>query len=368
MLMVGTLLGVIMKHMSLKNPRAILISDIHYNINTLSLADAALKQAVTKANDFEIPLIIAGDLHDTKANIRGECINAIRNTLKSLHRVQRYEKYETAPNCYILRGNHDAINEKSKEHSLNFLEDLAYIIGKPGFSNDLGAINGKSIHLIPYHHDPKELKKYLKTVDKGSCLIMHQGLEGSSAGDYIQDKSAISRDSLSSFTVLSGHYHTRQSVSLPENGMFTYIGNPYTLFYSEATDPEKGFQILYANGSTEFIPTNLRKHIVVDISVNELLEFHHHIDVKEDDLLWVKIRGPKEQLMKHNRNSVSSHLNLLYTNWKLDFIPIDKKVEIFKKSLNMSQFDILDSIIGSLSDTSNERKERLKELWKRKFK
>ena len=52
-----------------RSPIAVLISDIHYNINTLPVADAALRQAIAKANELDVVLIVTGDLHDTKANL-----------------------------------------------------------------------------------------------------------------------------------------------------------------------------------------------------------------------------------------------------------------------------------------------------------
>ena len=66
------------------NPVAILISDVHYNINTLKLADAAMQMAIDEANKLSVPLIVAGDLHDTKANLRGECVNAMLSTFSKL--------------------------------------------------------------------------------------------------------------------------------------------------------------------------------------------------------------------------------------------------------------------------------------------
>ena len=78
------------------NPRAVLISDVHYNLQTLPLADAAMRQAIQKANELQVPLIVAGDLHDTKANLRGECINAMLETFNTCEQ-----------DIYFLIGNHD---------------------------------------------------------------------------------------------------------------------------------------------------------------------------------------------------------------------------------------------------------------------
>ena len=43
--------------------KAVIINDIHYNLKTLPLADAALRQSINKANELKIPLIIAGDFN-----------------------------------------------------------------------------------------------------------------------------------------------------------------------------------------------------------------------------------------------------------------------------------------------------------------
>lgn len=342
-------------------PIAVLISDVHYNVHMLKLADAAMRMAINKANELQVPLIVAGDLHDTKANLRGECVNAMRATFK-----------QCAIKPYILRGNHDAINEKSKEHSLNFLEDLATIVDEPGFFNELGSINGNSIHLIPYQHDPEELKSYLKKVDKNSCIIMHQGVTNANSGDYIQDKSALPRECFADYRVISGHYHTRQHIKCghPRQGsvgLFSYIGNPYTLNYGEANDPEKGFQILMSDGSLEFIPTNLRRHRIVTCGWDEKynLFWGPIMKGKVDDLVWVKVEGSREQLQVVTKLWLEKQGYETFSggNFKLDLIPIDTKSQV-SATKNLTKGPLIDSIIDGLTNTSNERKERLKSTWK----
>src|ERR1700677_3097203 len=170
----------------MSKPIAVLISDVHYNLQTLPLADAAMRQAIAKANALNIPLIVAGDLHDTKANLRGECIEAIINTFK-LAKIKPI----------VLVGNHDLCSEKDvTKHSLEFLQGhYAWVQKHCGGWNHC--------HLVAYHNDPNELRKFLKTIKKGSTLIMHQGLQTSNSGDYIHDKSAINRLDVSSFRVIS---------------------------------------------------------------------------------------------------------------------------------------------------------------------
>lgn len=339
-------------------PVAVLISDVHYSVHTLKLADAATRMSIDKANELEVPLIVAGDLHDTKANLRGECVNAMLET---------FSKCAEPP--YILIGNHDRLNEKAHAHSLNFLAPLARLVTEPRGRLKLVNSIATELLMLPYYHDPEELKAYLKTIPKGSTIIMHQGVQNSNSGDYIQDKSALPRECFADFRVISGHYHQRQDIKCgrPQKGsvgLFSYIGNPYTLSYGEANDPPKGFQILMDDGSLEFVPTNLRRHIIHECDAM-LLSAMGAPKVKSGDLLWIKMRGTKEQLQLLPKSKIIHHLYLddFQINFKYDQISTDTKTQV-DTTLNLSQGPLLDSLIDSLYNTSDERKTRLKQAWK----
>jgi len=324
----------------MSKPVDVLISDIHYNLANLELADAALRQAIKKANDLEVQLIIAGDLHDTKANLRGECINAM---------IKTFEKAVKRP--IVLVGNHDKINEKSVEHSLNFLDGTyAEVINAPLKTNG-------GIYLIPYCHAPSTFVSYCMGIPKGSIVIAHQGIVGSNMGDYIQDKSAITRDDVAGLRVISGHYHSRQTIKLPDGGTWDYIGNPYTTSYGEANDPEKGFQILMDDGSLEFIATDLRAHRIWELTPNLNCSMETY---SPGDLLWIKVRGTHEELGNITRNKVAQATGIEY--FRLDLIPNEAATQ--SPIFELSNDQLFDSLIDSLSNTSDTRKQRLKDLWK----
>lgn len=335
----------------MSRPAAVLISDVHYNLNTLEIADKAMRLAIDKANELQLPLIVAGDLHDTKANMRAECVDAMLETFSLSKRRE----------TIILRGNHDAYNEKSKEHALSFLDRFATIIDKPT-PYTVDNLTGEYLccYLIPYQHDINILKSYLTTIPKGSIFIMHQGLINSNSGHYIQGKSALSKQDVAGMRIISGHYHTRQTIDLPNGGKWDYIGNPFTLGFGEANDPPKGFQILMDDGSLKFIPTNLREHVILDYTASQLKG--EAIFLGEDqDLIWVKIRGTKEELMSITKTQVAIDLDIAQS-FKLDLISND--VKSTDTRLNLTQGPLLDSLIDSLFNTSDDRKTRLKELWK----
>lgn len=330
----------------MNKPVAVLISDVHYNRETLEVADTCVRQAISKANELKVPLIVAGDLHDTKANLRGECVNRM---------IETFKLCDSPP--YILVGNHCKINEKSEEHILNFLRPYAAII-----DYKTGAPLKYIGYLVPYEHDIKRLIAYLKGLPNGSQVIMHQGIQGSNAGEYFQDPTALHPDDVSGLRIISGHYHARQTIPLPDSGKWDFIGNPYTLNFGEAKDPIKGFQILNSDGSLEFVPTNIRKHIVGNIvdSGEMIMWGTEGKQVLSDDILKIIIHCPKENAYKWTHDRVSELVEI--DNFRLEIIANDA-TDTISESRSLTREDQLDSIIDALGATA-DHKTQLKSLWR----
>jgi DNA repair exonuclease SbcCD nuclease subunit len=344
----------------MSKPIAVLISDIHFTVSTLEFASQSLLKAQFKAKLLNVPLVIAGDTLDSKAVVRAECANKLISMLSVID----------APDTIMLVGNHDLCNEKGKDHSLNFLKPYCTVIDSP----QIGRLLSTEAMLIPYQSDPQAIKNILSD-EEHSCpklIIMHQGIIGSEAGHYIQDKSALSKEDVADFRVISGHYHKRQHIITNHKevnwiGTFSYIGNPYTLGFGEANDPPKGFQILMDDGSLEFVPTNLRKHVIIehDLTTDESKWSSGPIimDGNIMDLVWVKIKGTKEQLMAFNKNEWLKDKGIP-RNVKIDLIPTETETAEVVQIENTSQDQVFDGLIDSLTNTSEDRKTRLKTMWK----
>lgn len=309
----------------MNQPIAVLISDVHVSMPTLGISIAALEQAITKANELEIPLVVAGDLHDTKALMRGECIAEMLKIFS-----------EAVIRPIVIPGNHCRINERSDAHSLEFLRHCTTIIDKITYVPKLDAF------CIPYYHDPDALRKDLKALPKDVTLIAHQGVQSASAGDYIQDKSALTLEDFSGFRVISGHYHTRQTIQLPDGGQFDYIGNPYSLTFGEAKDPAKGYQILHADGSLKFVPTCLRKHVIIEAKVegpklNIIMATAE--STTSEDLVWVKLLGTKQELSAWNKSRVQNALGLP-PSFRYDPVPTETANSAYiQANSNLSQYE-----------------------------
>lgn len=331
----------------MRKPIAVCISDIHFSLSTLELATISLQAAIDKAKELHVSLIIAGDLLNDKAIIRGEVANRLIDIFESA-RVAA----PTKP--FIIVGNHDLINEKGVEHSLNFLRPYAHIVEEP-------LIYGpEDLILVPYMSNVFDLNKVMaiginSIRRKPSIMIMHQGFQGAHLGDYVQDKTSINPDSVKKFNVISGHYHRHQTL-----GTVTYIGSPYTMSFGEANDGPKGFLVLYDDGSYTREILNLRKHVILEV------QHDTHIGpipgINSDDLLWLKVRGPESELKKLNKNQIGNVL-LGHSDFKLDLIPTDSEPLKVDNLEEKTHGEVLDELVDFMEET-DDQKTYLKKIWR----
>lgn len=325
---------------------AVLISDIHVNYPSMPVSIPALQASVNYAEGHGLPLIIAGDLHDTKRHLDGVCVKALIDTI-------------SAAKCdvTIIEGNHDKINEKGKGHSLEFLRPYARIVDAP-------EVHDTGLHLLPYYHDTEELQYVLDHTPAGSTLIMHQGVLGAFMGEYAVDKSSIDPSALANFRCISGHYHRAQDIKCgrPQKGavgLFSYIGSPYTISFAEAHDGPKGFQVLHDNGLLTQVPLRLRKHVKVERHVDQVMD--EIPDLNPEDKLWLLVTGETSKLDKLKKKEIGMH-HLGHEQFKLDRIYPDVVLApVTEKRLTSDQ--VLDSLIEQSGDT-DEQKAYLKTLWR----
>ena len=318
----------------------VVISDNHYSLNTLSLADEAFREAIDKAAELNVPLIDCGDLTNDKAVLRAEVMNVILDTFK-------YAKSKKVK-IYCLVGNHSLINEKGKAHALNFLKPYATIIDSPSTVD--------SINFIPYQTDPEEFYKALKLFPKNSLIFAHQGVKEGNKGDYVFDHSAVDVSKIKGFNFISGHYHLRHSVK-----NFSFVGNTYTLSFGEANDGPKGFLVVNEDGTYKQIVLKMRKHRIIEHTIESLAAQEPYTDFTPQDLTWLKVKGPRSELVKLNKKEIGERL-FGHCNFKFDKLPLDS-VQSKKVDSNLTEAEILDQLISRLPESEPKKKE-LKKLWR----
>lgn len=329
-----------------KTALAVLISDTHYSLSTYQIADQAWRQAVDKAYELRVPLIDAGDLTNDKAIMRAEVMNTL---IKTMEYAQ-----DKDVEVYCLIGNHSLINEKGSEHALNFLKPYCNVIDK--------VCQGPGVYFIPYQSKADKFLDALAIIPNGSIVIAHQGTKGGVMGDYIQDHSAFDPGVAEGYKIYCGHYHQHYTL-----GSTVSIGNPYTLSFGEVNDPPKGFLILYSDGSFERVLTNLRRHVVITAHVDELpypdlLQYSSGGYPKYQDLIWIKVRGPRSDLDKLDKVALGNHL-FGHSDFKLDKIYTENEIQIEPTVKPLTAPEAFDFIIDQTHE-SEAQKEYIKQLYR----
>lgn len=320
-----------------KTPLAIVISDVHYSLNTLSLADNVFNQATLKASQLGIPLICTGDLLDGKAIIRAEVANALISTLE--HACAQ------GIGVYVIVGNHDLIHEKGSSHALNFLRPYCTVVDEPLYGR---------FNFIPYQNNPQNFLAALHSFPKGSIVFGHQGTKGGFMGDYVMDPSAFDPKEAEGYKVYLGHYHDHY-----ENGPTVSIGNPYSLSFGEANTHPKGFLIIYTDGSCEHVPTNLRRHVIVERTVETVMDPIPNLN--SNDLLWLKVTGPYSEVERLQKREIGlKHLG--HASFKLDKIPTETERQAQPEQPKTGE-QMLDAIIEG-SGESQGQQTYLKKTWR----
>jgi DNA repair exonuclease SbcCD nuclease subunit len=333
-------------------PVCVILGDIHFTVGTIELASAALAKAQMKAAELGVPLVLNGDTLDSKAVIRGECANRLIDMLSATSGSIR---------TYVNTGNHDLLSERSSESSLNFLKPFCEVVKHPVFIDELDS------WVIPYQTDTAKLKELLSTIPSGSRLIIHQGVQTAFMGHYTVDRTSLPKEEFADFRVIASHYHRAQDIKCgrPRKGavgLFSYIGNPYSLSFAEANDGPKGIQILYDDGLLELVPTGLRKHVVADRRIDEA--FSPIEGLKPNDLLWLKIRGPYSELEKLSKKALGER-HLGHGSFRLEKIAdeVGDADEAPEKKKRLTGEEVFDSLIDQTTEAEAQKK-FLKDLWR----
>lgn len=326
----------------MKRPRAVLIGDIHYSMSTLEMAEKSTNLAAAEAERLGVPLILNGDINDTKSIIRAECMNSLIATMQKIKQK-----------VFVVIGNHDLIDINTNKHSLEFLSPYCVLIDRYLYDTST------DLHFIAYQHHPLEFKKIIDTIPKGATVVAHQGVVNASMGHYIKDSSAVPRGWFADVRTLLSHYHARQEIDYGPSQL-SYIGNPYTLTFGEANDPPKGFRVLNHDGTLDFISTNLRKHVKVKRTAQTVLDPIPNLN--PDDLLWLEVTDTYLELSKLDKVIIGNH-HLGHQNFKLDKISDIADTKLVTEEKPLSGAEQMDALIDNLKD-GPEQTLYLKSLWR----
>lgn len=194
----------------------IIWGDLHLKNNCID----RLKVLFKEATELNLPLIILGDLLDTKEVIRGACLNAYYCLFKA---------YKLP--IIALVGNHDLFNLDTTEHSLEVLKELPNVTIVDQYYSE------NNMHFFPYTKDIKGLQDKIAKLKlkSNSTLFLHQGVIGFDYGNgKVADGSGhgeLDAKILKKCKVVSGHFH-----KFAQKGNITFLGTPWTNNFGESNN------------------------------------------------------------------------------------------------------------------------------------
>ncbi len=272
--------------MSQKSPCALLINDIHISKDNISEFQKNWDEALSICKERGIDdLVIGGDLWQSRSAQTLDVLLAVRQAINKAREANIF--------LTIAEGNHDLVDQES-------LLGYSHIFdGYDGVSvaGDYITLEYKNVNLYVMSYFPengsftKRLEQLIKDYEVGNndfvnVLYCHQGIRGglSQPGeDELPTKIFQPFDA-----VLVGHYHDRKVVP---GTKIEYIGSSRQHTFGE--DEEKGYTILYDDGSYEFIKNqvNIRfKNMEVDYTKLDKDFMEELEEVKRDERYKVKVK------------------------------------------------------------------------------
>lgn len=241
-------------------------------------------------------VIWLGDMLDVRGRIEAVCLNTLFNYFSS---SKLYH--------YIVVGNHDLLNLHTTEHSLEPLKAIpnVNIYDKPG---QLG-----NMLFMPYYRDAdkflEDMRLWLTRLPKNPILVCHQGIKEFTIGSGYTENEAIGLSDVPEFSlVVAGHYHAPKDMA-----NVCYLGSPFSHSFGESNEHKRLGILNTETAQIEFIPTDFRRHVSIDIDLNTF-DFNGIINYNSNDLTRAIVTGTEEQIEKFKlgTHSNSSNLKFIY--------------------------------------------------------
>ena len=269
-----------------KIPCALLINDIHVSKDNIPEFQKNWDEALKICKEQDIPeIIIGGDLLQSRSSYQTlDVLLAVRQALIKANNA--------GLELTIAEGNHDLVDQEailgychvfSEYPHVHVVDDYTVL----DFSDDV------VLYVMSYFPESGSFTSRLQDIldndfdpSKHNILYIHEGIRGGLAmpsDDELPTKIFKDFDA-----VLVGHYHNRCKI---KGTNIEYIGASRQHNFGE--DEEKGYTILYSDGSYQFVKnqSNIR-YKVIDLALqdvdNNLIDELN--DIKVDGKYKVKAR------------------------------------------------------------------------------
>lgn len=260
----------------------LLINDIHLSKDNIPEFHKNWNEALCICKERGIEtLVVGGDLWQSRA---GQTLNVLMAAREAILKA-------TAQGIYVIieNGNHDKVDQESilsYNHIFSAYPDVEVVDDYAGYD----VSDNVTLWLISYFPENGSFNDKLNEVasqipsDKMNILYCHEGING--ALSTSSDKELSPKVFKAFDKVLVGHYHDQATLS---GGKIQYIGSSRQHNFGE--NPEKGYTILFSDGSTEFIKNHVNiQYLTIKTDADNLDDVKQQLQTINDGQTKVRLK------------------------------------------------------------------------------
>ena len=314
-------------------PCLLLLNDIHISKDNIPAFKANWQEAIDICRKMDVKEIaIGGDLFFSRAAQTLDVLLAVHDALLT---AAEHDIHVT-----IAEGNHDKVNQENErgychvfdQHSnvlvcdeyvsLPLGDDCRFVLHMMGYFPEDGSFCTRLDRLKEEALDPKRL----------NFLYIHEGINGALAQP--NDKELPAKIFEDFDKVFVGHYHNRTII---DKTRIEYIGSSRQHNFGE--DEEKGYTVIYTDGSHEFIKNQANtRYRVIDVAAERaglhLMDELREIDADGRYKVKVRVHAPQAAM-----KSVDKAALLDAGATKVELIADDEEVLEVAASSLFEKFD-----------------------------
>lgn len=284
-------------------PCLLLLNDIHVSKDNIPEFTANWREALDICRTMEIrDIALGGDLFLSRAAQTLDVLLAVHDALLLAA--------EYGMRVTMINGNHDKVNQESPrgychifdQHdnvlvaddyvSLPMGDDCRFVLHLMGYFPEDGSFCTRLERLKEEALDPKRL----------NFLYIHEGINGALSQPSEKELPANIFDAFDK--VFVGHYHNR--CIIPKTRI-EYIGSSRQHNFGE--DEEKGYTIIYTDGTHEFIKNRVNtRYKVLDISAKRaglhLMDELREIDADGRYKVKVRVHAPQAAMKSVDKTAL----------------------------------------------------------------
>lgn len=290
-----------MKQTKQAEPYALLINDIHVGKDNIPEFQKNWDEALDVCDEYGISkIIVGGDLFKSRSSQSLNVLMAVRQAIQTA--------VKAGVKLILANGNHDLVDQEATLGYCHIFSEYPGVeVVNGSYAENLD--NGITFVVMRYFPEDtafgKEFDKVCQLLPQPdyrskTILYLHEGISGAIA--TASEKELPASMFKGFMKVLVGHYHDRCKI---KGTSIEYIGASRQHNFGE--DEEKGYTIMYMDGSTKFIKNTINtRYCTVEIDASEMTDAPELVSqaIENGHKVRVKINGSADKVKQADKQKL----------------------------------------------------------------